>query len=225
MKKKLFIALGLTGIIALSVSIGVYAASPIKLFINGKAITADVQIVKGSSYVPLKVVSESLGADVKWDGVARTITITSGTPTPTPVPANPAKSFPVNVNVESGPVKLNISKITFDPAYKKDTYSTAINAVILDVTAENTSSDSLMWYYTQSPVVFNTKEQVDTAIFNSDSIDGDFLGKVIKKGKMVYEVKGDLSEINSAVISIAGPLDKKTYDSLGEAKTAEILLQ
>lgn len=75
MKKKLFIALGLAGVIALSISLGVYAASDIKLWINGKAINADIQIVNGSSYVPLRVVSESLGADIKWDGVARTITV------------------------------------------------------------------------------------------------------------------------------------------------------
>jgi hypothetical protein len=91
LKKKFFISLGLVGIIALSISIGVYAASDIKLFINGKAIATDIQIIKGSSYVPLKVVSESLGAEVKWDGVARTISITSktNTPAPTESPATP----------------------------------------------------------------------------------------------------------------------------------------
>lgn len=84
MKKKLLITLGLSALIALSVSIGAYAANPIKLFINGKAIATDIQIIKGSSYVPLKVVSESLGAEVAWDGTARTITITPQTPLPTP---------------------------------------------------------------------------------------------------------------------------------------------
>jgi hypothetical protein len=75
MKKKLFITLGLTAIIATSIAIGAYAASDIKLFINGKLINADLQIVDGSSYVPLRVVSESLGADVKWDGDKREISI------------------------------------------------------------------------------------------------------------------------------------------------------
>ncbi|MDD9266033.1 stalk domain-containing protein [Paenibacillus sp. GCM10023248] len=75
MKKKLLVALGLSGIIAASVAVGAYAASDIKLFINGKLINADLQIVDGNSYVPLRVVSESLGADVKWDGEKREISI------------------------------------------------------------------------------------------------------------------------------------------------------
>jgi hypothetical protein len=76
LKKKLLIALGLTGVIAASIAVGAYAATDIKLFINGKIINADLQIVDGSSYVPLRVVSESLGADVKWDGEKREISIT-----------------------------------------------------------------------------------------------------------------------------------------------------
>lgn len=79
MKKKLLIALGLTGVIAASIAVGAYAATDIKLFINGKIINADLQIVDGSSYVPLRVVSESLGADVKWDGEKREISITGQT--------------------------------------------------------------------------------------------------------------------------------------------------
>ncbi|MDR6555070.1 copper amine oxidase N-terminal domain-containing protein [Paenibacillus qinlingensis] len=79
MKKKLLIALGLSGVIAASVAVGAYAATDIKLYINGKIINADLQIVDGSSYVPLRVVSESLGADVKWDGDKREIRIVGQT--------------------------------------------------------------------------------------------------------------------------------------------------
>ncbi|CAN7765567.1 copper amine oxidase N-terminal domain-containing protein [Paenibacillus sp. LjRoot153] len=79
MKKKLLIALGLTGVIAASIAVGAYAATDIKLFINGKIINTDLQIVDGSSYVPLRVVSESLGANVKWDGDKREIIITGQT--------------------------------------------------------------------------------------------------------------------------------------------------
>jgi hypothetical protein len=86
MKKKILIALGLVGIVAGSIAIGAYAATDIKLLINGNYVAADIQIIDGSSYVPLRIVSESLGADVKWDGVVRTISITSGTPVATPIP-------------------------------------------------------------------------------------------------------------------------------------------
>jgi hypothetical protein len=224
MKKKLIIALGLTGIIALSVSIGAYAANPIKLFINGKAIATDVQIVKGSSYVPLKVVSESLGAEVKWDGVARTITITSGTPTATPIPVNPPKSFDVNVNVESGPMKLSISKVTFDPAYKKAEYYPVKKVVIFDVTVENTSADTVGWNVTSGTIVLNTKEQVNADSFSSDSVGGEFIGKVIKKGKIAFEVTSNFDEVNSINFKLDGAFNMKDYTRVGEDKTTEILL-
>lgn len=87
MKKKIFVSLGIVGLATAIFALGVFAASDIKLFINGKQVKADIQIINGSSYVPLKVVSESLGANVVWDGVSRTITITSiATATPTPIP-------------------------------------------------------------------------------------------------------------------------------------------
>jgi hypothetical protein len=77
MKKKVVLSLALVIIIMASIALGAYAASDIKLFINGKQIKTDIVNVNGSNYVPLRVVSESLGADVKWDSVTRTITITS----------------------------------------------------------------------------------------------------------------------------------------------------
>ncbi|MEC0229303.1 stalk domain-containing protein [Paenibacillus alba] len=75
MKKKLLIALGLSGIIAVSVAVGAYAASDIKLFVNGKKTEASVEIIDGSSYVPLKVVAEALGQEVRWDESKREIHI------------------------------------------------------------------------------------------------------------------------------------------------------
>jgi hypothetical protein len=87
----------LTGIITLSISIGLYAATDIKLWINGNLIDTDLQIVNGSSYVPLRVVSDALGADVQWDENDRTISITSKvevTPSPTPTPTPNVSIFP-----------------------------------------------------------------------------------------------------------------------------------
>lgn len=47
--------------------------------VNGtvKAIDVPGKVLKGSTMVPLRFVSEALGADVKWDGSARKITIVS----------------------------------------------------------------------------------------------------------------------------------------------------
>ncbi|MEW6081424.1 MAG: N-acetylmuramoyl-L-alanine amidase family protein [Bacillota bacterium] len=55
----------------------VYASSGIQLLIDGTHIIADVppRIVGGRTLVPIRVVSESLGAKVDWDGSTRTVTV------------------------------------------------------------------------------------------------------------------------------------------------------
>ncbi|WP_025027004.1 copper amine oxidase N-terminal domain-containing protein [Caldalkalibacillus mannanilyticus] len=47
--------------------------------VNGKKVTLSVaaEVMNGSTMVPLRFISESLGANVVWDGATRTITITS----------------------------------------------------------------------------------------------------------------------------------------------------
>lgn len=56
-----------------SMSIGEWYA-----FANGKQINLDVpaMIENGRTLVPVRVISESLGATVNWDGTSRTVTIT-----------------------------------------------------------------------------------------------------------------------------------------------------
>lgn len=53
------------------------AVSPITLIINGEQINPSVapQIINGSTMVPLRVISETLGADVQWDDKTRTVTV------------------------------------------------------------------------------------------------------------------------------------------------------
>lgn len=53
------------------------AARPIKLFVNGKDITelAEPKIVDDRTLVPIRFVSEELGAKVTWDGINRTVKV------------------------------------------------------------------------------------------------------------------------------------------------------
>ena len=54
------------------------AASRIALLVNGKAVISDQapQMIGGSVFVPLRVVAQSLGANVNWDAAKRTVVIT-----------------------------------------------------------------------------------------------------------------------------------------------------
>ncbi len=53
------------------------ADEPVKIIIDGKAVTGDTapQIVNNRLLVPLRLISENMGAQVKWDDNTRTVSI------------------------------------------------------------------------------------------------------------------------------------------------------
>lgn len=69
------------------------ADEPIKILINGKEVTGDSapQMVNSRVLVPLRLISENLGAQVQWDGNTRTVSVT---PQPQKVAAAPAVTAP-----------------------------------------------------------------------------------------------------------------------------------
>jgi len=75
---KKFIA-GLVAGLILATSSFVFAASPIKLIVNGQEIHPDVppQIIDGRTLVPARALAEALGAQVTWDGVNNAVVVTN----------------------------------------------------------------------------------------------------------------------------------------------------
>ncbi|SDP13155.1 hypothetical protein SAMN04487897_13836, partial [Paenibacillus sp. yr247] len=163
------------------------------------------------------------GADVKWDADKREISITAKGFDPNQANVPPAKYFDVKLNVTSGPMTMDISRVTLDPAYKEYSFSSPIKALIFDVKTENTSNDTLNWHVTQGKIITNTKEQVE-GYLHSQEVGGEFIGKVVKNGKIVFEIKGDLSAITSLNYVVSGPSDK-SFKRVGEDKTTEIILK
>jgi hypothetical protein len=53
------------------------ASSPISIIVDGNTIASDVppQIINGSTMVPVRVISEALGATVSWDSSTQTVTL------------------------------------------------------------------------------------------------------------------------------------------------------
>jgi hypothetical protein len=213
MKKRVIV-----GVIALmlsfSFSLGVLAAPKLTLWFNNKAQKTDVRMINNKPYVPLSEVATFFGGNVTYDKKANTYKVTSKDFDP-----NPPKSFNVNVVQTSGPIKLTISKVTLNPAYKKEKYIDPIKSVILDVKIENTSTEKLNFHPTQALALFNTGEQVeslDTFMYSDLSLSGSYLGKAIKTGKIALLVKSSKFEaINSIQLNIAPPIDAN-YDDLGE---------
>ena len=56
------------------------AASAITIVVNGQTVTTDVppQIIDGRVMVPIRFVSEALGATVSWDASQRTVVVSGG---------------------------------------------------------------------------------------------------------------------------------------------------
>ncbi len=77
MHKKLA-GLGLAACLVLSQ--GIYAASPIKILLNGQEIKGDVapQVKSQRTFVPLRFVSEALGYKVDWFQKDQSVSIAKG---------------------------------------------------------------------------------------------------------------------------------------------------
>lgn len=53
-----------------------FAASDASVVVNGETLSSEAYIINDSVYVPLRAVSETLGAEVSWDNDTRTATVT-----------------------------------------------------------------------------------------------------------------------------------------------------
>ncbi|MDF2651810.1 MAG: hypothetical protein K0Q73_7615 [Paenibacillus sp.] len=94
-KKKLIVSAIAALMLVSSFTAGAYAATKFKLIVNGKASSADIREINGSTYVPLKDVAELLGAKVGFDNNTKTVTITSqgqSSPSQTSTPAAAAQN-------------------------------------------------------------------------------------------------------------------------------------
>ena len=79
MKKKLLGFIGATLIVSILIVGVVFAAATnhIKIIVNGQEIKPNIEplIVDDTVMVPIRAIAESLGANVKWDEQANSVTI------------------------------------------------------------------------------------------------------------------------------------------------------
>lgn len=201
---------------------GVFAASDIRLKVNGKTVDADIKIVNDTSYVPLRVVAETLGAKVTWNTDTRTIEITGGSESGTPT--GDGKSFSVNLNAASGPMTIKVNSVSLDPAYLAHSYSKPIKAILLDVDVENTSTNTVNWYPNQGTLVTNTKDQLKADLVNSGDVGGEFRGQVVKRGKIAFKFDGDFNKLEKLTFHVTGAVGDK-FSRVGEDQDIVIALK
>ncbi|MBH0166248.1 copper amine oxidase N-terminal domain-containing protein [Fictibacillus sp. 7GRE50] len=219
MKKKILLSTVGTAVIAASFAGGVYAASALKLIVNGVQSNAEAKIISNRTYVPLRAAAEMLGAEVNWDSKTNTVTVNGKDYDPTP-----GKAYTVNISGTSGPMEITISKVTLDNSYNYNDYSEPIRAVVLDVVIENTSSESISWHPDQGTLVLNTKEQIENPILYSDDLGGEFHGKVIKKGKIAFKTASSFDSVSTLKFVIDGSFDSN-LDRVGEDLSLDINLK
>ncbi|WP_219835815.1 stalk domain-containing protein [Paenibacillus sp. R14(2021)] len=220
MKNKIIVAGILTSILGFSIGVGAYAASAsIKLIVNGKLSSVETKLINGTTYIPIRAAATLLDVDVKYDASSRTVTLSSaGT-------LQNLQSFKVDASLDNGPMKLNVSKVTFDPAYKEFSLSPeTIAAIILDVTVENTSDDKLIWYVDESQLVLNTKEQTEDTLYSKQRISDQFNGKVVKKGKIVFPVTSKFDDITSFRL-LTKYVNDPNYNKIADNKEMTIVLR
>jgi hypothetical protein len=76
MRKKWMVSLSLVAVLVMFGGVA-YSAGGLKLIVNRNLITPEVppQIINGSTMVPIRAVSEALGAKVGWNGAEQTVTV------------------------------------------------------------------------------------------------------------------------------------------------------
>ncbi|MGS5022030.1 stalk domain-containing protein [Paenibacillus sp. JJ1683] len=102
---------------------------------NSKPVQLDAatQIQKGQVLVPLRFVSQSLGAKVNWDQTTRTVTI-----------SNQANSATDTISLSSKPLAAPVTKVTYDTYYNDSlTYDAAVKLAIADSTSVKTGEVSI----------------------------------------------------------------------------------
>lgn len=78
--RKRFIGL-ITGCVLIAgITIGAFAAGSIQIFVDGRQIKTDVspRIIQGRTMVPLRTVSEAIGAKVDWDSARQRVVVDTG---------------------------------------------------------------------------------------------------------------------------------------------------
>lgn len=153
------------------------------------------------------------------------------------VEENGMKKVPVitdkklNKKGESGPIKYNIKAIQVSKltATTDDMASTLdvekdkeVTLVAMDIEVENTSEKTISFYPDQSEITTNTKEQVSSELFLSDSVGGDYIGKVKKSGTIFFILKNSSADdIDTITYHVDAPCDEN-FESVGDKVSVEL---
>ncbi|MFZ5898441.1 MAG: copper amine oxidase N-terminal domain-containing protein [Bacillota bacterium] len=135
--------LGLLTVIVFSLALGAYASEwglyrgfPIvKVNVDGQDIDSDVPAITidGRALVPLRVISEALGANVNWDPGTKTVTIVSKSPPLNYEPPTEEGRYKAGDEIEMTKAVVLISGVRYSTKYEDYAAPDGYKYVILDL--------------------------------------------------------------------------------------------
>jgi hypothetical protein len=97
-----------------------------------------------------------------------------------------------------------------------------VTLVVMDVTVENTTEDTNSFYFDQSKLTSNTKEQVYCNFWLSDAIGGEFLGNVVQEGSIYFILPNtNADDLTDITLHVDAPHDAD-YNSIGDDVKVEL---
>jgi len=133
----------------------------------------------------------------------------------------------IDKTISSGPFEVTVHAIQIGVAEPNETYKPMfdekdkVSVVTIEMTVENKSDKTNSFYPDQGTIVTNTKTQASANIWFSDSVGGDFIGEVVKKGNVIFLIDDDPQNISLIKYVIGGPFDGD-FNSIGEDITFEL---
>ncbi|WP_093881572.1 hypothetical protein [Terribacillus saccharophilus] len=131
---------------------------------------------------------------------------------------------------ESGPIKMDISKVNGVSSKLKGELATYMDAdeleyIQVDIQVESSSEDNISFYPSQATLVTDTGEQLEPDMMMSEHIDGEFLGKVKKEGINYYILQNSkASDVKHVKLVFSSPTDSN-FEPIGEDITVEVDLE
>lgn len=134
-------------------------------------------------------------------------------------------SGPINYTID----QIQVSNVSFD---SEDTASLADfktsdkgAMVAIHMTVENTTDDTVDFYADQGNIVTDTKEKAEPNMWFSDTLDGEYNGKIKNEGTLIYFFKNsDAKDVKSVKYTALAPTNEN-LDSLGNDVVEEISLK
>lgn len=200
--------------------------------VDGQKITLDVPatIIKGSTFVPIRFIGESLGANVVWAN--NTVLINSDQVIDKPDSVGEILESEIGTNQVvkaknrmaltkiSGPFAIKITDIQVSSLVTSKKYKELLNdkdrltMVTIAIEVANNSTGTHTINPDQGNIITNTNEQAQANLLLSNSVGSDFSGKTMKKGNVVFLLDSKAQDIKNIKYSINAGFDEN-YNSVG----------